>query len=101
MIHNATLLRIDPPPPGVQGPDLLVRCATSLASVKQQELSLSKSWGTVLLLYVPIGRLPAGVIPKADGFALVCPDGSPASTYQIVSAEVLAGPLGHWEIHLA
>lgn len=100
MINNAMLLRVDPPSPGFPGPDLLVRCATALASAKQQQFSESHSWGTLLLLYVLVGRLPAGLVPQAGGFVLVQPDGAPASTYQIVGAEILSGPLGHWEIHL-
>lgn len=100
MINNATLLRIDPPSPGFPGPDLLIRCATALASAKQQELSDSRSWGTLLLLYVPLGRLPAGVVPQPGGFVLVRSDGAPASTYKIVGAEIVSGPLGHWEVHL-
>ena len=103
MVLNATLSRLDPPPPAEAGPAVLVRCAVAPLTAEQGRESREMNWGATLVAYVPLTRVPAPG-PVVDGRALVRPDGAggTATPYRIAHVLERLGPtLGHVQIYLA
>lgn len=102
MIFNATLLRLDPPPPDPQGPDVLVRCALTTQTTEQYQRTRDLGLTVTHVAYVPLALVPVPG-PVVDGQALLRGDGSSASAlYGIVEVVEHAGrTLGHVQISLA
>ena len=102
MLLNATLLRVDPPAPAPEGPAISVRCALTQLTADQQALDAAMGWGAVLVLYLPIGRVPPGGPPVAGGQCLVQQDGqAAAATYGVAAVQNRVGPLSHLAVFLA
>ena len=101
MLLNATLLRIDPPAPAPSGPSISVRCALTQLTADQQALDAAMGWGAVLVLYLPISRVPPEGPPAAGGQCLVRQDGQAAATYATAAVQNRVGPLSHLAVFLA
>jgi hypothetical protein len=102
MIFNATLLRLDPPPPAAQGPAVLVRCALTTQTTEQGRRTRDLGLTATHVLYVPLAKAPAPA-PVVDGRVLVRADGSSVSAlYRIADVVEHAGrTLGHLQLSLA
>jgi hypothetical protein len=101
MILNATLLRLDPPAPAAQGPDVLIRCALATQTVRQDRRSRDLGQAVTHVAYVPLAKVPpAG--PVVNGRVRLRADGSTAAaTYRIVEVVEHAGTtLAHVEVSL-
>src|SRR5688572_6309647 len=103
MIYNATLLRIDPPPPGDPGPTLSVRCAVTSPTAAQAAVSAEMDWSATLVLILPMGQVAAaGGPPAVDRRAVFQLDGCPPATYRIAHvADRVGRGLSHVELFLA
>ena len=103
MIYNATLLRIDPPPPGGPGPALAVRCAVVSPTADQAALIAEMNWSATRVLLLPLNRVAAvGGVPAVEQRAVFQIDGCPAATYRIAQVTDRVGPgLSHLEMFLA
>jgi hypothetical protein len=103
MLYNATLLRIDPPPPGGPGPALSIRCAVVSPSAEQAAVIAGMNWAATRVLLLPMGRVAAaGGAPVVDQRAVFQPDGCPTATYRIAHVADRVGPgLSHLELFLA
>lgn len=100
MILNATLLRLDPPAPEPQGPDVLVRCALTTQTVEQGRRSRDLGLIVTHVAYIPIAKTPSPG-PVVNGQMRLRPDGLAVAAYRIV--EVVEHPgrtLGHVQISL-
>ena len=101
MLHNATLLRIDPPAPAPAGPSISVRCALTQLTGDQQALDAAMGWGAVMVLYLPTSRVPSAGPPVADGQCVVQLDGHAPATYRHAAVQNRVGPLSHLAVFLA
>ena len=103
MIYNATLLRIDPPPPGAAGPALSVRCAATSPTAEQAAASAAMNWSATLVLILPMRDVAAaGGPPPVNRRAVFKLDGCPPVTYRITHVAERVGPgLSHLELFLA
>src|SRR5687768_13268243 len=103
MIYNATLLRIDPPPPGNPGPALSIRCAVTAPTAEQAALSAAMGWSATLVLVLAMGRVAAaGGPPPVNHRAVFQMDGCPPATYRIAHvADRVGRGLSHIELFLA
>ena len=100
MILNATLLRLDPPAPAPQGPDVLIRCALTTQTVEQGRRSRDFGLTVTHVAYLPIAKTPTPG-PVANGQMCLRPDGLTAATYRIVEVVEHAGrTLGHVQASL-
>ena len=101
MILNATLLRLDPPPPAAQGPDVLVRCATTTPTTEQGRRTRDLGLAASHVAYVPLSKVPSPG-PVVDGRILVRADRAAAPTlYRITDVVEHPGPtLGHVQLSL-
>ena len=101
MILNATLLRLDPPPPEPEGPKILVRCAMTSPTVEQGRRSRELGLDETYVAYVPLAKVPSPG-PVLDGRALLRADGGTAVLYRITQVLEHAGrTLGHLQLSLA
>lgn len=101
MIFNATLLRLDPPPPAPQGPGVLVRCAMTAQTIEQGRQTRDLGLTATHVAYVPLAKAPSPG-PQVEGRALVRADGGVATLYRVVQVLEHAGKtLGHVQVHLA
>src|SRR5688572_5251415 len=102
MILNATLLRLDPPAPAPQGPDVLVRCALTTQTVAQEQRTRDLGLTVTHVAYIPIAQVPAAGA-EVDGQVRIRTDGPAGSTatYGIVEVIEHAGrALGHVQLAL-
>ncbi len=102
MIFNATLLRVDPPPPAPQGPAMLVRCALTTPTVVQAQEIQAMNWSSseTLVAYLPLHALPAPW-PEGEGRVQVQTDGGAATTFRIIRVvHREAATLGHLQLYL-
>ena len=103
MICNATLLRVDGPPPDPQGAPRNIRCALTPPTVEQSRISAEAGWGATAVSYIALSRVPTPR-PATGGFALYLPDGAGAAQTLYVIKEVIqrdAPRLGHIVLYLA
>ena len=75
MIYNATLLRLDPPPPGLPGADTDVRGAVAPLTALQAQVSSEEHWGATAIFYIPARTAPSPG-PIVGGYALLRADGA-------------------------
>jgi hypothetical protein len=101
MIYNATLVRLDPPPPGLPGPDLEVPCALAQLSELQQRMSDAGTWGATSVAYLPAHDVPSPG-PITGGHARVRAEGdADAVSYPIVQViQRLGHTLAHTQVYL-
>ena len=101
MLFNATLLRVDPPPPGLPGPTVAVRCALTEPTVAQAREIREMSWPVTVVAYVPLRTLPPDR-PATEGRVEVRPDGGAPTLYRVVwIVQRNARTLGHVQLYLA
>ncbi len=101
MLFNATLLRLDLPPPAAEGPGVLVRCAVTTPTTEQGQQTRDLGVSATHVAYVPLAKVPAPA-PVVEGRALLRIDGGPPKLYRIVLVvERLGRTLGHVQLSLA
>jgi hypothetical protein len=101
LIYNATLVRLDPPAPGLPGPEVAVRCALAPLSSAQQRLSEEAGWGATSVAYLPARKVPSPR-PIVGGHALLQPDDdTDALRFPIVQViQRLGHTLSHMQVYL-
>ena len=101
MIYNATLVRLDPPAPGLPGPDVSVRCALAQLSAAQQALSEEAGWGATSVAYLFARDVPTPR-PIVAGHALIRGDDQPdPQRFPIVQViQRLGHTLSHMQVYL-
>ena len=101
MVYNATLVRLDPPPPGLPGPDVAVRCALAQLSAAQQALSEEVGWGATSVAYIPAREVPSPR-PIVAGHALIrADDQTDPQRFPIVQViQRLGHTLSHMQVYL-
>jgi hypothetical protein len=102
MIHNATLLRVDPPAPGPLGASIDVRCALTPPTVEQARISAENEWGATAILYIPLAHVPSPR-PVGDGNVLVRVGHNGDETLYAVKQvqQRIASVIGHILLYLA
>src|SRR5688572_21628756 len=103
MILNATLLRLDPPPPAPQGPNVSIRCALTTQTVAQEQRTRDIGLSVTHVAYIPIAHVPSPA-PVVDGRMRIRADGPAGTTATYGIVEVIEHPgraLGHVQVALA
>ena len=97
MLMNATLLRIDDPPPASPGPAIAVRCSMGSPTASESGYIGAMGMAAARVIYVPMG----GAAPTAGQHLTVRPDGCPETTWAVVYvADHVGGVLTHLQVFL-
>jgi hypothetical protein len=100
MIFNATLIRLDGPPPDPQGPLVEVRCALTEPTVEQAREILARNWAATHVAYIPEREVPSPR-PVTGGQARIRADGGVPTSFRIVWLLTReARTLGHVQLYL-
>lgn len=99
MLHNATLLRADPPPPSPGGPAVSVRCTLAAPTGGELQWLAASGVPAGAVLYLP---LAAGAGAVAVGYRLhVALDGRPTTSWRAVHvADRVGGALRYARVFL-
>ena len=102
MIHNATLLRVDPAEEGVTGAVVDVRVALTPLTTEQGRMNREMDWGAEWVAYVPAARVPSPA-PVVGGRVLIRTGGAGTENLYCVACviERLGRTLGHMQWFLS
>ena len=100
MIHNATLIRLDPPG-GPEGPAIAIRCALTPLTSQQQRMSDDAGWNATGVLYIAL-QLSPDPRPQVSGYALVHADVEQTATLYAIKhvIEQIGHTLAHIQVYL-
>ena len=101
MLMNATLLRIDDPPPAAPGPAISVRCSMGLPSGGESAAVVAMGVNAEAVLYLSMDALGGAAIPAAGQRVTVQMDGCPSAVWNVVcAADRVGGTLSHLQLFL-
>ncbi len=97
MLMNATLLRIDDPPPAAPGDGLSIRCSVGSPTTAEQAFLGAMSMSAARVLYLSMGTAE----PATGQQVVVQVDGCPVTTWGVVYvADHVGGVMSHLQVFL-
>ena len=101
MLTNATLLRIDDPPPAAPGPAVAERCSVGLPGAGESAAAGAMGMSAAAVLYLPMDAAGRVGAPAVGQHVTVTIDGCPASAWRVVyAADRVGAVLSHVQVFL-